>query len=89
MSRLQRKSLMTRLKNKLQRAIKEHSGSLLSNSSVIPEKKNFEYFLPINFYVKLCSAKADMFDFKSTQKVNFASLHKTACNCLGELFNSQ
>jgi hypothetical protein len=36
---------MTRLKNKLQRAIKEHSGSLLSNSSEIPEKKNFEYLI--------------------------------------------
>jgi hypothetical protein len=28
--------------------------SLLSNRSVIPEKKNFEFVSPIRFYVKLC-----------------------------------
>jgi hypothetical protein len=48
---------MTRLKKQIaeghQRTFRH---SLLSNSSVISEKKNFEYFPPIRFYVKLCSA---------------------------------
>jgi len=48
MSHLQRKSLMARHKNKLQEGRQRTFGhSLLSNSSVIPEKKNFEYFPPL------------------------------------------
>ena len=63
MSHLQRKSLMAGYKKQIaeghQRTFRH---SLLSNSSVMPEKKNIEFVSPIRFYVKLCSAKADIFD---------------------------